>query len=256
MSTNLKRRIAAYYYKNHPNNPINHAMIKYGKDNFKIEILHFFDDKNVDILEVVALETAFIDFYKSLTEFGHGYNVCLIGRNFNLRVFSGEEKKRIYASRSGKNHKGFGKHLSKKIRNKISHSHEGKKLSIDTKNKISSSLKNTRLGEDNPFFGKTHSKKVRERISKANMGNKYNVGRIMPEHIKLKIKATCKSKLSNNNKDKRKSVKQIDKKTGQIIKIWDGIRIASKALNIEAGGIVKVCKGKAKTSGGFKWEYV
>lgn len=44
-------------------------------------------------------------------------------------------------------------------------------------------------------------------------------------------------------------------KNNHIIKIWEGLTIASKELHINAGGICWCCKGKAKSAGGYLWEY-
>ena len=42
---------------------------------------------------------------------------------------------------------------------------------------------------------------------------------------------------------------------GDLIKIWNSNIEASKNLKISAPGISKVCKGKRKIHGGFKWSY-
>lgn len=44
-------------------------------------------------------------------------------------------------------------------------------------------------------------------------------------------------------------------KSGEYIREWKSIREASIALNIDDSQIVKVCKGKAKTIGGYRWKY-
>lgn len=42
---------------------------------------------------------------------------------------------------------------------------------------------------------------------------------------------------------------------GDLIKIWDYIREASKELNIRESNISQCLVGKQKTAGGFKWKY-
>lgn len=42
---------------------------------------------------------------------------------------------------------------------------------------------------------------------------------------------------------------------GKLIKIWDSVINASIKLNIDNSSICKVCNGKAKTAGKFKWKY-
>jgi group I intron endonuclease len=58
------------------NQVIDKAIKKYGWENFEIEILY--EQEIFDNLELLALETAFIVFFESLTTQG-GYNVCLFG---------------------------------------------------------------------------------------------------------------------------------------------------------------------------------
>ena len=42
----------------------------------------------------------------------------------------------------------------------------------------------------------------------------------------------------------------------EIIKIWDAIMEASRELGVDRSDIIKVCTGKRKTCGGFKWKYL
>lgn len=54
-----------------------------------------------------------------------------------------------------------------------------------------------------------------------------------------------------------KKVRQIDKNTGKIIKTWDCVMDAARALSIDDSHIRRVCQHKKQnvTAGGFKWEY-
>lgn len=56
------------------------------------------------------------------------------------------------------------------------------------------------------------------------------------------------------NKRKRK-INQYDL-NGNFIKCWDGIADAEKYCNISRQNICRCCQCKAKTAGGFKWQYV
>ncbi len=42
---------------------------------------------------------------------------------------------------------------------------------------------------------------------------------------------------------------------GNVIKTWDCVLYASKDLNIDNSDIIKCCRGKLKTAGGFIWRY-
>ncbi len=62
---------------------------------------------------------------------------------------------------------------------------------------------------------------------------------------------TQKEKANNNRR-----VRQLDKDTGEVIKVWDTIKVAGDTLKISGSHITCVCKGRRITTGGFKWEYV
>lgn len=51
------------------------------------------------------------------------------------------------------------------------------------------------------------------------------------------------------------SVLQIDKNTNEIIKEFSSLKEASEQTHIAKSIICKVCNGKGKTAGGFKWKY-
>ena len=42
---------------------------------------------------------------------------------------------------------------------------------------------------------------------------------------------------------------------GEYIRTFDSAIDAKKEFNIDNSSIIKVCKGKAKTAGGYKWQY-
>ena len=43
---------------------------------------------------------------------------------------------------------------------------------------------------------------------------------------------------------------------GQLIKIYDNAKIAGEYTGIDSSSIIKCCKHKANTAGGYKWEYL
>ena len=49
-------------------------------------------------------------------------------------------------------------------------------------------------------------------------------------------------------------IRQIDTKTGKVIKIWNSQTEASRALGIDQSQISKACNGRNKTAGKFGWE--
>lgn len=51
-------------------------------------------------------------------------------------------------------------------------------------------------------------------------------------------------------------VRQIDKITNQVIKVYSSISEAERQTRINHTCIINVCKGKQQTAGKYKWEYV
>ena len=96
-------------------------------------------------------------------------------------------------------------------------------------------LKNRRSyeGEENPNFGKHHTDEAKEKIRQARLGSKYSL-----ETIKKKSKPVIQYSLD-----------------GEFIKEWIGAAQVMKELGIDKSSIGRVCQGKKKTAGGFKWSY-
>jgi group I intron endonuclease len=121
---------------------------------------------------------------------------------------------------------GIGGNLGNIVNKKISESRKGFKHSIETKQKIST----IRLGTK-------HSEKTKELFSLQRKGsNNSNYGKKTLESSK-----------------KYKKILQLDL-DGNLIKIWDGVIIASKELLINRSSITNVCYGRNKTAGGYKWK--
>lgn len=53
-----------------------------------------------------------------------------------------------------------------------------------------------------------------------------------------------------------KKVAKIDKKTEEIIEIYETIALAARDNKCDASGITKTCKGIRQTCGGYKWKYI
>ena len=91
-------------------------------------------------------------------------------------------------------------------------------------------------GEGNPFYNKTHSEESRKKMSEARKGLKH----LTEEQIK-------------RLRESHHTVKVINVDTGEV---FDSIKDAGLKYNIEPTHITRVCKGKRKTCGGYRWEYV
>ena len=128
---------------------LKNAINKYGKNNFKIELIDTTDnDINSDLLE-----QKYIELYNS-TNKEFGYNISLGGRpTMRGRKHTNETKEKISKANKGKkaseelrkqlsemlngeNHPNWNKHLSEETKSKISNSNKGKIPSEETKAKI------------------------------------------------------------------------------------------------------------------------
>jgi hypothetical protein len=121
----------------------------------------------------------------------------------------------------------------------ISQNKKGIKLSEDTKNKISQSNKGIPKPKPNNFgIDRQHSELTKSRISKSNLG-----------------------KHSDNNR--KRSINQIDKITGELIATFECINDAALSINPSKFKSIRSSiesaanpKGKQNTSCGYKWQYL
>lgn len=102
-------------------------------------------------------------------------------------------------------------------------SNSGYKYTAEQRQKLVDIHKGKHKGNKNSFYGKNHTDITKDLIASHNP----------------RIRKVC----------------QIEIGTDEIIKIWDRIKFASDELSIAATHITRVCKGKRKTAGGFKWKY-
>lgn len=105
-----------------------------------------------------------------------------------------------------------------------------------SKKKMSDSKKNMYFGNDNPFYGKTHSEEQKQKWRDSRRGMKH---------------------LSNDQIEKlRKSHHKVGVLNVDTGEVFDSIKIAAKKYNLKDTHITRVCKGKRKTTGGYRWEYI
>lgn len=130
--------------------------------------------------------------------------------------------------------------------------------SEESKQKISESMKGKFMGELNPMFGKkgelhpmfgkTLSEEHKKKISESNKGKTHS------EETRRKISESMKGKPSNTSKT---SVIMLCKATGNPLMVFNAVTHANIYFNKKSHpNIVKCCKGKRKSSQGFKWSYL
>jgi group I intron endonuclease len=146
------------------------AIQKYGKENFKKEIIEVCESKE----KLVEREEYWLNYYDAANNpmfynrHNHSYGNC-----------SGENHPMF--GKTGKHHHCFGKPPSEETRRKISEGNRGKVPSDETRRKLSEAgrrrsqtqetrkkLSELRLGNKNGFYGKTHSEEIKQKIRDAN----------------------------------------------------------------------------------------
>lgn len=139
------------------------AYNKYGKENFKFNILEIINDINI----LYKREQYYIDIFKP------EYNICQKTNSLIGIVRSEETKEKLRQINLGKKH---SKETRKKMKKNNAKYWLGKKLTEEHKNKIK---KNHAKG----MLGKTHTKEVRKKLSESSKRN-INRKHIHKENIK------------------------------------------------------------------------
>jgi len=126
---------------------IRKAIKKYGKKNFKKEILNFFDSKQ----KAYDDQIKWINEYNTL--FPNGYNLSPTGGyGVNSSVLSENTKNKIRISNSGKNNGMYGKTHSKEVKNLLKMIKSGSTISDKTRNMYRDGR---RKGKNNPMYNKS-----------------------------------------------------------------------------------------------------
>ena len=192
------------------------AIKKYGWDNIKHEILY----DGIDLETAKEIEANLISDWH-LTDRRYGYNLA------STKDGLCEESRRLMSlARAGNNYC------------------EGRVLSEESKKKISDSLIK--------YFSDPQ--------------NREHLHRPCPEEMKEKLRhrvfsAETRAKMSKSHYDctgaknpSAKAIRQLSL-SGEVIKEYEYAKLAAIEHNLDLSYIIKCCRGKAKTCGGYRWEY-
>lgn len=135
---------------------------------------------------------------------------------------------------------------------KFSRSSSGYKHTKESKKKISAVHK-----------GKKLSEKQKNILRLTNLNNKYNLNRILSEETKQKMSLSHKGYVPSEehrkqlikNIDSSRKILQLDKNTDELLRTWDTLKEAAQYYNVNPSNISHACRGRNKTSCGYKWKY-
>ena len=133
---------------------------------------------------------------------------------------SEETRRKMSEAQTGEKHPMYGKHRSEETKKKISDNHADFS------------------GESNPNFGKHFSEETKKKMSESRTGKHHS------EETKKRISESFGVK----------GVLQFSK-DGEFIAEYPSTHEASRHIGCDNSGIIKCCKGKQKTCGGFIWKY-
>jgi group I intron endonuclease len=120
---------------------------------------------------------------------------------------------------------GANKYYSKEVCEKISQALMGHEVSADTRKKVSEHHADV-SGEKHPMYGRKHSEESKEKMRLAGLGR--------PSSRKNLNPVLCV----------------------ELNKIFENASDAGKVLQLDAGAILKCCRGERKTCGGYGWSFV
>lgn len=270
-TTDERRRRKTFFNlnKSYGGEKIDRARLKYKPENFKYEILYKaeFNSAQDAQIKLDELEKFYIKEYNS---YKYGYNMTYGGYTTTGLTFSEEQREKMSKARTGRKlrprteeEKMFQSMIMKekwasedyrKLRKQIEQTEEHKR-------KKSESAR----GVKNGMYGKKHTEEAREKMSNSRFGEK-NIwfGKIKDKEYRENISATLTEYYRTHNvsvETKEKISKNISipvlqfSKSGEFITKFDSATIAGKTVGIDASCIIKVCKGKRQSAGGYKWRY-
>ena len=193
------------------------AIQKYGWDRISHDILA----SELTIEEAKQMERDLISDW-NLTNPEYGYNL----REGGDGTFSEASIKKMSESRKGNT-------------NCV-----GRILPEDVHNKISESLHIYYQAHDNPMKSRKHSEESLQKMR----------GRVMS--------AESIQKMKDNHYDcsgaKNPSARRVRQKTkeGETVKDYDYATVAANELSLDLSSIIKCCRRKHKSCGGYIWEYI
>lgn len=253
--------------KSYGGDKIDAARRKYGPENFTYEVIYRanFSTSKEATLKLDELEEFYITVYDSYV---NGYNMTYGGYTTRGFRFTPEQIDQMSRMRIGKKlrhrteeEKAIHSAVMKAKWASDEYRANRNDDSEEHRQKLSESLK----GEKNGMFGKKHTDEARMKMSESRFGeNNIWFGREKDEIYRLEIsKSLTKYRQNNPVSDDTKSkisesisvaVRQYSL-SNEFIAEFTSATIAGNKVDIDSSCIIKCCKGKRKTAGGYIWRY-
>lgn len=240
--------------------PLYRAIRKYGKDNFKLEIIEYVKDEDLN-----KKEQYWIQYYDSYIKNNKGYN-CTYGGEGNATI----DKLEIFAlwdqglsiqqisDKTSHNRGAIRKILQTYENYSIEESNKRGDL-IQSKNRFQTINQYDLKGNFINSFYNMYEAERQTGISSKNIWNAVHLYQKTCGGYQWRFnddKEHLVTDISNEKVRKYKQkVQQINKETNEIIKIYDSAAEASRQTKVNASCIRNVCQGKSITAGGYKWQY-
>ena len=216
---------------------IKRAVRKYGKDNFIVYPIKFYDT----IEECRQAEEQLLNKY-NIADNPYCYNLknAAVGwtsEDLKGKTVSEETRKKLSQAFKGEKHPNYGKHLTEETRKKISQAHKGKTVTFSEEHR--KNLSQAMKGKNNPMYGKhpTFSEEHRKKLSQALKGKT--------------VSESTRNKLAIANGGKP----FVAIKEGKV-KIFTSQHECGRVLGLYQSSINQCLKGKLKQTGGYTFKYV
>ena len=212
------------------------------KHSYTLDILDYLPENELD-----AAESYYIEMFNTL--FPNGWNFETGGHDG--KHHSADTIQKLSQLNMGESNPMYGKKLSAEHRLKISECNKGKNNpnygrhhSEESKQKI----REARLGV--PL-----SEETRRKISERFKGNSYRKGIPHTEECKARMRDSHIGKGTGGDNPMSRPIAQYSLDDEFIAK-YDSIVDASRVHGITSTAISNCCRGKTRTSAGFKWKYL
>lgn len=251
-SVNIKSRKYSHFEQlslnNHHSSHLQRAYNKYGKENFKLEIIECVEKlADIEIFKRILLtrEQYWINLFKSYDR-NFGYNISpTAGSPLGVKQTE-ETRRKVGLASLGRSTKKVLNTDTGEVFNSITEAARTYNISNSKIGEVCNGIRKTTAGFKWEFLTDT-DKVIEHRIHTEEFKNKistHNRGKKLAEEHRLKIKET-RNRL-------RKRVVNIT--TGEV---FCSLSEAAKVYNIDSSAIGYACRGtKRKTAGGCYWSFI